>query len=303
MVTFENVSKVFKSDLFTSPVKALDSVSFKIPEGAMVGFLGANGAGKTTSIKILLDFIRADSGKVLYGDSLGGSLQSALGKIGFLPERPYFYPHLTGLEFSFFMGELCGLAKRDIQSVAMKLAEQLGIASAMGRPLRTYSKGMLQRLGFLTVLLHRPKLIVLDEPLSGLDPIGRKELKEVLQQTNNEGTTVFFSSHVVPDVEESCDDVIFLRSGKLVYQGSVDKIIQQNVRPSYLIKVPNLNFQLKTILIAKKQLGPEFTQLEVQQEKQGQLMTELAQNGINVLGIEQARLTLEEIFYQIRSHS
>jgi ABC-2 type transport system ATP-binding protein len=301
MIRFENVTKVFKSDLFTSPVKALDNVSFEIKDGAMVGFLGANGAGKTTSIKILLDFIRADSGKVHYGESIGGSLSKALGYIGFLPERPYFYPHLTGEEFASFMGELCGLNKHEVVNRSKYWAERLGIAHSMKRKLTTYSKGMLQRLGFLSVLIHNPRLIILDEPLSGLDPIGRKELKEVLREINSSGTTVFFSSHVVPDVEESCDDVVFLKTGKLVYQGSVDKIISQNQRSSFYVKIPHLLIPLKTQVLSKRQSGSDLIILEVSRENQNELIRELVQLSVPILGVEQARQTLEEVFYQIRS--
>lgn len=303
MIKFENVTKVFKTDLFTKPVRALDNVSFEIKEGSMVGFLGANGAGKTTSIKILLDFIRADEGRIVYGASLGGSLSAALAQIGFLPERPYFYPHLTGHEFASFMGELSGQSKVDIKMESAKWAEKLGIAPAMERRLSTYSKGMLQRLGFLTVLLHKPKLVVLDEPLSGLDPIGRKELKEVLKSINQMGTTIFFSSHVVPDVEESCDDVVFLKSGKLIYQGSVDKIISENARSTFYVKIPMIDKELQTPVISKRSIGRELLILEVTKEQQASLVLELINAAIPILGIEQARQSLEEIFYQIRSQA
>ncbi len=301
MIRFENVTKVFKSDLFTSPVKALDNVSFEIKEGSMVGFLGANGAGKTTSIKILLDFIRADEGVVHYGETIGGSLKKALGHIGFLPERPYFYPHLTGEEFASFMGELCGLKRGEVISRSQYWAERLRIDHAMKRKLTTYSKGMLQRLGFLSVLIHNPRLVILDEPLSGLDPIGRKELKEVLRDINARGTTVFFSSHVVPDVEESCDDVVFLKTGKLIYQGSVDKIISQNQKTSFYVKIPQTKVPLKTKMISQRNSGSDLTILEVSRENQNDLIQELLQSAIPILGVEQARQTLEEVFYQIRS--
>ncbi|MBY0516191.1 MAG: ABC transporter ATP-binding protein [Bacteriovoracaceae bacterium] len=301
MITFENVSKVFKTDLLSQSVHALNDVSFSIPSGAMVGFLGANGAGKTTSIKILLDFIRADMGTVHYGSEIGGSFKKALNQIGFLPERPYFYPHLTGREFAFFVGELSGLTRDTIKNQIKSNSEILHIDHALDRPLRSYSKGMLQRLGFMAVLLHRPKLIILDEPLSGLDPIGRKEFKDVLRKTNEEGTTIFFSSHVVPDVEESCDNVVFLRSGKLVYQGSVDKVIQDNVKPSFLIKIPNGKFEISTALIKSAPMGPELTLLEVTQEKQNSLIQELVHKNISILGVEQTRLSLEDIFYNIKS--
>jgi ABC-2 type transport system ATP-binding protein len=171
----------------------------------------------------------------------------------------------------------------------------------MERKLTTYSKGMLQRLGFLTVLIHKPKLVILDEPLSGLDPIGRRELKDVLKSINENGTTVFFSSHVVPDVEESCDDVVFLKSGKLVYQGSVDKIITENLKSTFFVKIPATEQQFDTALASRKNLSKELVLLEVSRENQSKLLVELLKLGIPILGLEQARQTLEEIFYRIRS--
>ena len=243
MLRFENITKVFKTDILTAPVVALDSVNLHIKSQSMVGFLGANGAGKTTSMKIMLDFIRPDQGSVQYGNELGGSLKNALSKIGFLPERPYFYPHLKGHEFVSFMGELQGLSKTAIKERSRLWAEKLRIDHALDRYLRTYSKGMLQRLGFLTVVIHEPSLIILDEPLSGLDPVGRQELKAIMRELHAAGQTVFFSSHVVPDVEEICSEVVFLSNGKLAYQGSVDALMRENVGQTFWIKIPTTDKQ------------------------------------------------------------
>ena len=211
MLNFRNVTKSFKGELIAQPFVALDNVSFEVPTGSMVGFLGANGAGKTTSLKIIMDFIRADSGGVEFASEMGSSQSDIFKNVGFLPERPYFYPNLTGHEFLNFMGSLCDLSSFQINEQVKKWAERFRVEHALGRPLRTYSKGMLQRIGFLSTILHQPKFIILDEPLSGLDPIGRKELKEVIVEVHKQGKTVFFSSHIIPDIEEICDRVIFLK--------------------------------------------------------------------------------------------
>lgn len=235
MIVWDKVTKVFTSDLLTKPVTALDNVSFAIREGSMTGYIGANGAGKTTSIKIALNFTRATSGSVIFSSRLGHTKENQLGKIGFLPERPYFYPHLTGKEFSLYMGLLSGMKKSDISHKSTVLAERLGIAHALNRPVVTYSKGMLQRLGFLVAIQHDPHLIILDEPLSGLDPVGRKELKDLMMDLNRSGKTVFFSTHIVSDVEETCSDIVFLRQGKLIYSGGVREIMES--APSRAIRI------------------------------------------------------------------
>lgn len=287
----------------TPPVVALDAVNIHIKNGSMTGFLGANGAGKTTSIKVMLDFIRPDKGTVHYGHELGGNLPNALKKIGFLPERPYFYPHLTGNEFVSFMGELNGLAKSDIKILAKKWAEKLRIDHAMGRYLRTYSKGMLQRLGFLTVVIHDPSLIILDEPLSGLDPVGRQELKSIMREIHAAGKTVFFSSHVVPDVEEICSEVVFLSGGRLAYQGSVDKLIQENSAQTFWVKIPQTSMTFKTPILSTEILSVDLVRLEVTRSEQGNLLQELVAAKMPILGLEQSRKSLEEVFYQIKGRS
>ncbi len=229
MLEFNSVTKVFKSEMFKKPFKAINDLSFKVDEGSIVGFLGANGAGKTTSLKVAMDFTRPTKGEVKF-TSLGENKSEIFSNVGFLPERPYFYPHLTGREFSHYMGRLVDLPKNKINQQISKLAPLFRIDFALDREIHTYSKGMLQRIGFLTALLHDPKLVILDEPLSGVDPIGRKELKDVIVDINKMGKTVFFSSHIVSDVEEICDKVIFLKDGKLVYQGRVEDIINKNIK-------------------------------------------------------------------------
>ncbi len=166
MIEFNEITKIFKSDLLTQPFTALKDVSFKVADEKIVGFLGANGAGKTTSLKIAMDFIRPTSGTVTFSENLGSHKREILKNIGFLPERPYFYPHLKGREFCHFMGSLSGLSKNEINKQIEIWAPRFKIDFALDRETRTYSKGMLQRIGFLVTLLHDPKMVILDEPLS-----------------------------------------------------------------------------------------------------------------------------------------
>lgn len=227
MLECNNISKSFKKDFWSREFIALNDISFSLKEGRVVGFLGANGAGKTTLIKIILGFIKPDSGdvKILSESWCDNKVRSL---IGYMPERPYYYQNLTGYEFLKYCGELQNLSKNKIKNNIERWASKLEIKFALDRKIKGYSKGMLQRLGFVSVLLHNPKLIILDEPLSGLDPIGRKEFKDVIKEVNDEGVSVFFSSHIVNDVEEVCDDVLVLENGGIIYNGPIKDLVTKN---------------------------------------------------------------------------
>ena len=284
MITFKNVTKIFKSELFTKPFQALDDLSFEVEGGKVTGFLGANGAGKTTSLKILMDFVRHSKGEVLFAKELGETNHEIFQNIGFLPERAYYYPHLTGREFCYYMGGLVGLSKSQVSKKIEQWAHKFKIEFALDRKVRTYSKGMLQRVGFLVTLLHDPKVIILDEPLSGLDPIGRKELKDIIVEVKELGKTVFFSSHIVSDVEEVCDRVIFIKEGKLVYQGGVKEILD---------KSDSLVSEIKYLEEAS------IKTLEVAANLKNETLKELINQNKEIISVNNKRLTLEEVFYKV----
>jgi ABC-2 type transport system ATP-binding protein len=304
MIHFNKVTKIFKTDIFTPPFCALDAVDFTVPEGSMVGFLGANGAGKTTSLKIIMDFIRPTSGEVVFDKSLGLTKLEIFKKIGFLPERPYFYPNLTGEEFIHFMGNLSEVPKNQIKQEISNWAPKFKIDHALKRELKTYSKGMLQRIGFLATILHHPKLIILDEPISGLDPIGRKELKDVIVEVQKEGSTVFFSSHIVPDVEEICDRVIFLKDGKLVYDGPVNSLLSSSGGQDFLfILQENISDNFSTPFKQKLKLPESFSKYVVSSQFKQEFLREAIQKNINIISIDTIKPSLEEIFYNTQVKS
>jgi ABC-2 type transport system ATP-binding protein len=307
MLKLNKIKKVFKTDLLGQPFVALDDVSFEIPDGAIVGFLGANGAGKTTSLKIIMDFIRADSGSVDFSDRLGHTKLEVFKKIGFLPERPYFYPHLTGKEFLQMLGTLSETSPVLLDRNINLWAERFSIAHALSRQLKTYSKGMLQRIGFLAAILHDPEFVILDEPLSGLDPIGRKELKDVIVELHKSGKTIFFSSHVVPDIEEMCDRVIFLEKGKLVYDGSVQALIHSSPAEEISLKArlsPEVYLKLKenNLIISESELGSGFYLFQAAVKQKEQILKLLMDSKSELISLEPQKLTLEEIFYKIKQH-
>lgn len=227
MIELKGISKSFKKDFYSAKFNALKNVSFKINEGDLVGFLGANGAGKTTSLKIILNFIKPDSGTILYSSKVGGTFNSFLKNLGYLPERPYFHANLTGREFAEYMAKLHDLKRSEYVESINKWSQRLGIDHALDRKLQNYSKGMLQRVGFVSCLIHNPSFLILDEPVSGLDPVGRREMKDVMLELNKMGKTIFFSSHIVSDIEEICNDLIVLDKGELIYSGEVNTLLKK----------------------------------------------------------------------------
>lgn len=202
----------------------LSDVSLTVGQGEIFGFLGHNGAGKTTTMKILMGLLRASGGVV----KLLGAPATDVGvhaRIGYLPEAPYFYDYLTAEEFLSFYGNLAGLSRGVVQSRVPQLLERVGLMEARCRQLRKFSKGMLQRIGLAQALIHDPELVILDEPMSGLDPMGRKEVRDLILSLRDQGKTVFFSTHIVSDVEMICDRVGILAKGRMLAVGRIEDLV------------------------------------------------------------------------------
>lgn len=202
----------------------LTDVSLRVRQGEIFGFLGHNGAGKTTTMKILLGLLRATSGKVELLGAPAGEVD-AHARIGYLPESPYFYDYLTAEEFLTFYGKLAKLSAGSIRSRVPELLKRVGLDEARHRQLRKFSKGMLQRIGLAQAMVHDPELIILDEPMSGLDPMGRKEVRDLILSLRDQGKTVFFSTHILSDVEMICDSVGILARGRMLSQGRVEDLV------------------------------------------------------------------------------
>lgn len=210
------------------PVTVLSDISLSVSRGEIFGFLGHNGAGKTTTMKVLLGLLRATSGHV---ELLGSSLEhvATRARIGYLPESPYFYDYLTAEEFLCFYGKLAGLDRETAQKRIPQLLERVSLSEARHRQLRKFSKGMLQRVGLAQALIHDPELVILDEPMSGLDPIGRKEVRDLILSLRDQGKTVFFSTHIISDVEMVCDRVGIVSKGKIRSVGRIEDLVNGHV--------------------------------------------------------------------------
>ncbi len=206
-------------------VQAVRGVSFEVQRGEIFGFLGPNGAGKTTTIKMLMGLLRPTSGSgTLLGHPLGH--REARQRLGFLPEHPYFYDYLKPMEFLDFYGQLFAMTAKERRQRAAALIERLGLSHAVGRPLRKFSKGMVQRIGIAQALINDPELVVLDEPMSGLDPIGRKDIRDLIFELKQQGKTIFFSTHILQDVEMICDRVAIIINGQMRALGPLTELLQ-----------------------------------------------------------------------------
>lgn len=226
IVQTEQLCKIFRVGFWGRRVMAVDQLSLEVRRGEVFGFLGPNGAGKTTTLKMLMGLIYPTSGHAwIFGHPVGD--QAAKSKLGFLPESPYFYDYLTSHEFLSFYGHLFGLWGRSLDKRIDELLEQVGMTHARDLQLRKFSKGMLQRVGIAQALINDPELVVLDEPMSGLDPIGRKEVRDLIFRLKDSGKTVMFSSHILHDAELLCDRVAMILKGKMVACGPVRELIEQ----------------------------------------------------------------------------
>lgn len=227
LLSIENVEQIYRSGFLMKKAAVLRDVSLAVPEKSVFGFLGANGAGKTTLIHLICGIRRPVAGEVKIDGHPAHSIE-ARRLIGYLPERPYFQEHLTGEELLTYLGSLSGMSSKEIRSRSAWALEKVGLKKAARLRLRTYSKGMLQRVGIAQAILHDPRLIVLDEPMSGLDPVGRQEIRELIQSLAADGHTIFFSTHVVPDVEAICTRIALIQTGKIIRQGTIAELVERS---------------------------------------------------------------------------
>jgi ABC-2 type transport system ATP-binding protein len=278
---------------------AVEGLTLQVMQGEVFGFLGPNGAGKTTSIKMLLGLVEPTSGSaVLFGSPLGN--REVLKNVGFLPEHFRFQEWLTAAEFLNLHGQLYGMDANDLRKRVDELLERVGLSDFRARFLRTFSKGMLQRIGLAQALLNRPRLVFLDEPTSGLDPIGRRLVRDIIHELRSQGTSVFLNSHLLSEIEVTCDRVAFIRHGeviRLLQLGSLNNdqisvtIRTAGLSPEALAGLSRWSKDIQveegniTLSLASESLVPEITRYLVEQHT-------------DVYAIAPKRMSLEEIFIE-----
>jgi ABC-2 type transport system ATP-binding protein len=222
-ILFDQITKVY-SEGFKGQKIAVHQLSLEVHQGEVFGFLGPNGAGKSTAIKILLNILFPTSGKAyLLGQAVKD--KTVRRRVGYLPENPYFYDHLTPEELLWFGGKTSGLTSTQIQDRTSSLLKLVDLSHVQRHPLRTFSKGMVQRAGLALALINNPDVVILDEPMSGLDPLGRKLMADIIQRLKQEGKTVFFSSHILHDVEDLCDRFGIIAKGQLRLTASLSDLL------------------------------------------------------------------------------
>ena len=233
------LTKEFRLGLRRRRSLAVNGLDLEVEQGEIFGFLGPNGAGKTTTIKILMGLIYPTSGTAWILDREIGDV-AVKREVGFLPEAPYFYEYLTGEEFLRFYGQIFGLGGAPLVKKIDQMLEMVKLTEARRLPLRKFSKGMLQRIGLAQALINDPKVVILDEPMSGLDPIGRRDVRDIILHLRDQGKTVFFSTHILPDVEMICDRVGILVKGSLCAVGAVQELVGAGAVTSIEIVVQGL---------------------------------------------------------------
>ena len=304
----ENLTKDFSVGFWRPrPYRALDSLSLEIGAGETFGFLGPNGAGKTTTLKLLMQLIYPTSGRAeILGRPVGDV--SVKRRIGYLPESPYFYDYLTAEELLTYFASLFGYARVERRRRVSALLDEVGIAGERRLQLRKFSKGMLQRIGIAQALINDPEVVFLDEPMSGLDPLGRREVRQLILKLRDKGATVFFSSHVLSDAEALCSRVAILAGGKLVASGSMADLQAFEVRAWELI-VSNVSANSlerhRGRIKRMTPVGDQRYSLELPLEPAPDLLLrDLQAEGAQLVSLNPVRETLEDFFVKkIGEHS
>ncbi len=298
VLTVDNLTYAVKPHFWSKTTQILRGVTFSVAEREIFGFLGPNGAGKTTTIKAILGLLEPDGGDIrLFGEP--PTRASSRAKLGFLPERAYFSEHLTGREVVTAHGLLAGLSSSDAKMRAKNLLERVGLAAAADRRLKSYSKGMLQRVGIAQALVSEPALVVFDEPMSGLDPLGRADVRDIMLELRAKGTTVFFSTHILPDAEMICDRVAIVVKGRSTRVGRLAELVpvaSQGVQ----IVVAALSPELRSILTpvaVRIEERPEALVLHMRDLKSANSAVDILRKaGVDVVEMHGQRASLEDLF-------
>jgi len=293
----EALSKTFRKPFTGRKVHAVKSVSFEVARGEVYGFVGPNGAGKTTCIKMLTGLIFPTGGHASVLGRPAGTPE-AMQRVGFLPENPYIYPYLTPREFVDLCGRLSGLSGKALAARVAEVLERVGMTYAADRAVRSLSKGMNQRVGLAGALVHDPDLLILDEPMSGLDPVGRKDVRDLILEERGRGKTVFFSTHILADVETLCDRVCILRRGEVVESGPLASLLDRSTLESEVV-LDDVSDDLARELAelgAVRRSGAQATVTVSGEKAKRALLEKALARGATVVTLRGRRESLEELF-------
>lgn len=253
-VEVKNLTKVFRTGLKKDYVVAVDNLSFEVKAGEVYGLIGPNGSGKSTTMKVVLGLMAASKGSAKVFGLDSGAIQ-ARNEIGFLPENPYFYKHLSGAETLRFYGKLCGLRGSELRDRTVELLQLVGLEDAAKRRLGGYSKGMLQRIGLAQTLIQNPRLVILDEPTAGVDPVGSRQIRDLILKLRDDGYTVFLCSHLLEQVQEVCDRVGIIFKGRMRREGTLDELISIEDQTSLTLEgaSPELLGKIRELVSSEKE--------------------------------------------------
>ena len=306
IIEIENLTKDYEVGFWKKKkVRALDNLTLQVESGQIFGFLGGNGAGKTTTIKILMSLLFPSSGtaKILGRDISDVKMHAS---IGYCPENPYFYDYLTARELMMYFGELFGFDVAKRKQKTEELLTKVGLEEiSWNKQLRKFSKGMLQRVGLAQSLINEPEIVFMDEPMSGLDPIGRREVRELIAELREKGTTIFMSTHILSDIEALCDRVAIMRNGKLAATGKLDDLLMQSGETqSFEINVKNISAEslqnsisnIAGATVTGKANGANIHVLEESDIEK--VLQEMKKVGGNLVSIQPVKQSLEELFVE-----
>jgi ABC-2 type transport system ATP-binding protein len=298
VLQIERLRKVFRKPFSGKRVVAVDGIDLTVHRGQIFGFLGPNGAGKTTTLKILTGLIFPTSGKAtIFAQPIPSP--DALANVGFLPENPYVYPYLTPREFVSMCGRLSGMKGKTLAARVEGVIERVGMGHAIDRAVRALSKGMLQRVGLAAALVHEPELLILDEPMSGLDPVGRKDVRDIVVEEKKKGRTVFFSTHILNDVEMLCDHVCILRQGKVVVSGVLGELLDAEARGSEITLSParaDMKEALVKMSLSPREIAGSLVVSVEGDERSREVLKRALELGIAIDSVTPKRETLESLF-------
>jgi ABC-2 type transport system ATP-binding protein len=298
IMRLDSVSKVYRDPMTLKPFTAVDGISLSLERGEIFGLLGPNGAGKTSTIKMILGLTRPTRGTVRIDGRDPWDTQ-ARKRLGYLPENPCFYDHLSAAEYLELVGELFGIRPDARRRRAEVLLERLGLSAHTRKPLRKFSKGMTQRLGVCQALLNEPTLLVMDEPMSGLDPIGRAELKQLLREERDKGTTILMTSHVLAETESLCDRVAILHRGRVLEMGTVKGLLSSGV-VEWEIGVDALGPPRVASLRSQghrvDSLGTHWIVRVSEESALQEILRDLTHEGARIRSVEPRRESLEDHF-------